>query len=107
MFCVVYLLRRWGEKLPADESRRDPRAGWLYLGQAEMAYPQTDAILFTDEKRAKELVRMRHAQVKRIDRGGILIAGNDSPKDNHWQPQVWWCVPGALDDLTTGAAPSD
>lgn len=100
MFCVVYLLRRWGEKLPPEEVRRDPRPGWLYFGQNEKLCPEVDAILYTDPKRGKELLRLRHASVRKIDGGGFLISGNDSQKALHWQLQTWWCVPGVLDDVT-------
>lgn len=102
MFCVIYLLRRWGEKLPPDVVRRDPRAGWLYFGQNEKLHPEVDAILYSDERRGTELLRLKHANVRKIDGGGFLISGNDSQKALKWQLQTWWCVPGVLDDLTAG-----
>lgn len=102
MFCVIYLLRRWGEKLPTEEVRRDPRPGWLYFGQNEKQCPEVDAILYADERRSKELLRLKFAQVRKIEGDGFLISGNDSQKALNWQLQTWWCVPGPLDDLSAG-----
>lgn len=103
MLCVVYVLRRAGEKLPVDQVRAHPNAGWLYLGEdTRKFYPQTACRLFRDRKSEVDLVEpLINPTVKAIKQGGLLIVGQQEVRSSVTTRQAWWCVPGLLDDATT------
>lgn len=102
MLVVAYLLRRPGEKLPADEVRAHPVCGWLYLGQdTRKVYPSVAARLFRSDRDQVDLLEpLVYASVKKIERGGILLVGKEEVRSSLTQAQAWFCVPGPLDDLT-------
>lgn len=107
MLCVVYVLRREGRKLPAEVVRNRPAVGWLQLDQhPQKAYPERVARLLKSEGSDVDLVQMMvHAHVRRINRGGLLIFGQEEQtryREPHL-PQVWWCMPGPLDDTTAAS----
>lgn len=77
--------------MPTDEVKRYPNEGWLYLGQNEKRHPEVDAILYRDQTKTLELLRLKHAHVKKIDRGGVMLYGRDAHVEKH-QPQVWRAV---------------
>lgn len=102
MLCVVYQLRRRGEKLPPEEVRRHPVPGWLIFDKRGGS-PVLDARLY-DKKGGKELLVLEHAHLVKIDEGMMLRgfeAGGGYQK--HYR-QGWWVLPGPLDDLTTFTA---
>lgn len=107
MLCVVYLLRRAGEKLPAEVVKNRPHPGWLHFGQdSRKVLPQITARLFKDRTLTGDLIEpLIHAHVKKIERGGMLIYGQEESARSGAMPvpQIWWCVPGPLDDLTSPA----
>lgn len=102
MLCVVYVLRKKGKKLPPEQVRARPATGYLYLGQDPVKFvPQTVARLLRDHKTDIDVVEpMAHAHVKVIKGGGLLIFGQQSIGYQQMCPQVWWAVPGLLDDMT-------
>lgn len=100
MFCVVFQLRRNGEKLPVGIVRSGPTQGYLVL-QQRAGWPIHDAMLLKARGSTTELLqRLEYAQVVKV-RGGILMRGFEIKKFHENIPQAWWCVPGRLDDLTT------
>ena len=107
MFCVVYVLRREGRKLPPEVVRDRPAVGWLELDQHPLkAHPERVARLLEIKGSDVDLIQMIvHAHVRRISNGGLLIFGQEvrSTYGAPNVPQVWWCRPGPLDDLTAGA----
>lgn len=102
VLCVIYVLRRAGEKLPAEVVRTRPHVGWLYLGQDERKFfPQVTARLYRDSKTEVDVIDpLICAHVKAIKRGGILIAGQNEVRSSMVERQAWWAVPGPLDDLS-------
>jgi len=105
VLCVVYVLRRAGEKLPVETVRAHPAAGWLYLGQdTRKFHPQIAARLFRDSKSEVDVIEpLIHPQVKAIKNGGLLIVGLHEVRSSVTVRQAWWVVPGPLDDMTTAA----
>ncbi|RYF54288.1 MAG: hypothetical protein EOO27_24070 [Comamonadaceae bacterium] len=102
--CVVYVLRRSGAKLSKEAERSNFFVGWLYLGRdTRRVEDEKVARLFRGHKEgATDMIEpLQHAKVKSIDRGGILITGQEPTREpNVTMPQTWWCVPGLLDDTT-------
>ncbi len=94
MYCLLYVLRFEGRKLPKERVRETGRPGWLYMGQSRTKiHPQVDAV-FTPDEAGSEPVVLQHAHVKLIDKGGIMIYGSDAPGYNpSYQRQTWWVVP--------------
>lgn len=108
MFCVVYVLRRAGEKLPAEVVRTRPHVGWLHLGEdARKFYPQEVARLFRNEKDEVDVLDPIISVGRvRTKGGGLLIFGREEVRQSVTIPQTWWARPGPLDDLTTELTPS-
>jgi hypothetical protein len=102
--CTVYLLRRAGQKLPSDIIKNRPHVGWLIFGQdSRRHYPQISARLFKNSRLESDAIEpLIHAHVKKVDRGGILIYGQEEVPayGKPAVPQIWWCIPGAFDDTT-------
>lgn len=105
MQCVVYLLRRAGQKLPSETVKSRPHVGWLFYGQdSRKYYPQLTARLFANSQLATDVIEpLVHANIKKVERGGILIYGQEEVHayGAPHVPQIWWCMPGPLDDLTS------
>lgn len=105
MQCVVYVLRRAGKKLPLDVVKSRPHQGWLVLGDdSRKFYPRPAARLFsTHATRIDVITPIVQAHVIKIERGGILIFGQEEADERQAPdpPQAWWCMPGPLDDLTS------
>ena len=99
MFCTVYLLRENGEKLSKEAVRAQPHVGWLYLGKdTRKFYPQEAARLFRSA-RDDVISVLVHPQVKTIQRGGMLIRGQEecvTPQMVN-AAQAWWVVPRPSD----------
>lgn len=104
MQCVVYVLRHRGEKLDQATVRSRPAEGWLYFGQdTRKVYPAECVRLFKSARDPLDVIEpMISARVRKIERGGILISGAEEVRSGVTNPQTWFCVPGWLDDLTTG-----
>jgi hypothetical protein len=102
VLCLVYVLRRHGEKLPPDIVRSHPNAGWLYLGEdTRKFYPQVACRLFRDSKSEVDVIEpLICATVKTIKNGGLLISGQQEVRSNVTHRQAWWCIPGPMDDTT-------
>lgn len=98
MQCIVYQLRRDGEKLPKAEVRIDPAGGYLVF-EKPGGYPVRHARLLRSRDAADEaLPTLMHAHLLKI-RGGILLAGlQDAGYQKHHR-QTWWVVPGHHDAL--------
>lgn len=87
MFCTVYLLRRQGAKVPPDEVKKYPNEGWLVFGQPA---GDPDAVLYQDRRKKAEILRLKDAKLKTIERG-LMLVGADAHVERH-QPQAWWIV---------------
>ena len=92
MDCVLYRLRRWGEKLPDAEVKARPQAGRLAfdlnIGTAQF---------FEGERQVDQMDRVK---VLKID-CGILLGGLEQHSGKLPTRQTWWCLPELLDDLTS------
>ena len=98
MLCVVYVLRRKGEKL--DVVKHRPATGWLYFGQdTRKYYPQSCARLFKDSKSQVDVIApIDHAHVRHIKGGGLMINGfQDGAGYQEQLRQAWWVLPGPLE----------
>jgi len=97
--CTVYVLRQAGAKLPREVVPKLSVVGWLCLGQdSRKFYPQTTARLFRTAEILIDVIEpIVHAHVKKIERGGILIYGQEQQQGYQTRnvPQVWWCKPCA------------
>ncbi|RYH18380.1 MAG: hypothetical protein EON54_27475 [Alcaligenaceae bacterium] len=89
-------------KLPLEEVHARPYSGWLYLGRdPRVTSPQEVVRLLRSERDQADVVEpMLHPLLRKIDRGGILLRGLEEVRSGVTQPQVWWCLPGPLDDTT-------
>lgn len=95
-------MRQAGARLPLEVVPKLGVVGWLFLGQdSRKFYPQTTARLFqTSETLIDVIEPMVHAHVKKIERGGILIYGQEAQPGYQAPnvPQAWWCKPCETDD---------
>lgn len=103
MLCVVYVLRRGGEKLPSDVVKRRPHVGWLYFGDDSRKVHRQEALrLFQAQKVLIDVVEpLIYPRLQRIDKGGMLFVGNEEVRSSTTQKQAWWVLPGPLDDLAS------
>lgn len=97
MLCVVYQLRRHGEKLPPDEVRAGPTPGYLVLDRRG-GQPVQDARLY-DKKGGTELMALSLVYRVKID-DGIMLQGFVERSYQKHDRQAWWVLPGLMDDLT-------
>lgn len=106
MWVVVYQLRRAGQKLPQEIVRARPAVGYLYFGaDPRKAYPSEVIRLFKAPTGEQDVIEpMVYPALKKIERGGMLFRGSEEVRSATTQPQVWWVLPGPLDDLTAGNA---
>lgn len=97
MYCTLYILRRGGKKLPPEEVRAAGIQGWLWMGEnPKLSFPRTDAI-FQPQQAGDEPLLLKHAHIKRIEAGGIMIHGHDQhAPPNAYVRQTWWVVPSAF-----------
>lgn len=103
MLCVVYVLRRKGERLPVEEVRARPHVGWLTVDRdVRVYYPQEAARLFRSETDQVDLIEPMVHPRARIKKGCILLRGSEDVRSSVTNAQAWWCVPGPLDDRTEG-----
>jgi hypothetical protein len=97
MRCTVYVMRQAGMKLPREVVPKLSVVGWLFMGQdPRRFYPQTTARLFRTAEILIDVIEpLVHAHVKKIDRGGVLIYGQEEQRGYQAPnvPQVWWCKP--------------
>jgi hypothetical protein len=95
--CTVYVLRQAGVKLPREVVSKLSVVGWLVMGQdSRKFYPQTTARVFRTAEILIDVIEpIVHAHVKKIERGGILIYGQEEQQAYQAPsvPQVWWCKP--------------
>lgn len=101
MHCTVYVLRQAGMKLPRDVVPKLSVSGWLFMSQdSRKFFPQTTARLFRAPEILIDVIEpLVHAHVKKIERGGILIYGQQEQQSYQAPsvPQVWWCKPYCID----------
>jgi len=90
-------MRQAGVKLPREVVPKLAVVGWLFMGQdLRKFYPQTTARLFRAAENPIDVIEpLVHAHVKKIERGGILIYGQEEQPgyQEPSTPQVWWCKP--------------
>ena len=91
MICVLYRLRRWGERLPDAEVKAAPQPGRLVFN-----FPPGTAQLLDGERMLAQLLDVK---VVKID-GGILLGGWEEHQGKPQTRQTWWCLPGLFDDTT-------
>ncbi|MGJ7486917.1 hypothetical protein ACSFA2_16775 [Variovorax sp. LT2P21] len=106
----MYALRQAGMKLPREVVPKLSVVGWLFMGQdSRKFYTQTTARLFrTPEILIDVIEPLVHAHVKKIDRGGILIFGQEE-QQAYQAPnvtQVWWCKPREMNDALLPMSPA-
>src|SRR5690349_9522105 len=88
---------------------RGPVEVWLYFGpDTRKVYPAECARLFRSARDPLDVIEpMVSAVVRKIERGGVLISGAEEVRSGVTNRQSWFCMPGWLDDLTTGDAIPD
>jgi hypothetical protein len=88
----VYPLRETGKRLDRALARARVQTGWLTLLRPPAGQPVHVARVIgtAGEPLLQELYA---AQVKKIDRGGILISGLEQPVSGLPCVQAWFCVP--------------
>lgn len=91
MDCVLYRLRRWGERLADAEVKVSAQPGRLFFSAVPSA-----AQFFVGERQVDQLF---DAKVVKIDRG-ILLGGWEQHSGKPPTRQTWWCLPGLFDDTT-------
>lgn len=103
MYCTVYRLRSEGTKLTPPEVRATAVSGWLiFRAKREDGAPEPHAHLLRDEHGRigleDVLPTLKFADLRAIDRGGILLRGREIRKNPYQQlRQTWWVVPAAQD----------
>lgn len=99
MYCTVYRLRREGAKLAPPDVRATAVAGWLlFRAKREDGAPEPHAYLLRDENGRigleEVLPTLKFADLRAIERGGILLRGREIRTNPYQQiRQTWWVVP--------------
>ena len=103
VFCMVYRLRRLGERLPTDEVR----AGGIsarFVFKRHPVHPAMRASLF-DPETGRNLDQLESAQIKQIADGGVLVTGFELHPGRAGMKQTWWYVPICADQKVTADSP--
>jgi hypothetical protein len=102
MLVVVYVLRRHGVKLPQEVVRSRPVPGWLSMrADTNQGLPTVTARLYRPENQLVDIVTpLINASVKSIERGGMMIVGDEEGHSGVADRQTWWCLPGPCDGMT-------
>lgn len=85
-------MRQNGARLERAQVRAAGRRGWLTLLRMPAGQPVLEAHL-TNESGRQVFASITNAQVKTIDKGGILISGFLDSVSMQPVRQAWWCVP--------------
>lgn len=107
MFCTVYLLRRKGEKLPAQVVRQVPYRGELryqlrLIGKSP-PWNVMKATLIGEDGARYVVPVLDKARIVKVQRDGILITGTEvlpttlgikNIKADYFR-QSWYCIPEA------------
>jgi len=100
VFCTIFSLRVQGQKIHPDHIRESGIDGWLFVGRASpVSPPETHAWVkdqdCTKYPRGKDLLpQLRHARISKIERGGMLLIGQEQDYlNNVTYKQSWWVVP--------------
>jgi hypothetical protein len=94
VICTIYRLKDRGVKLGYEAVQQTAMRGELLLTRKRPSgMPIIEAVLYSDS--GKVLDHLSQAEVRRIDKDGMLIRGYEYPAQVQLVPQVWWCVPEA------------
>lgn len=92
MFCTVYRLRNFGERLDSMAIARTAARGYLTLGPRPLG-PQHILIASLGRLGGPENASLSGAEVTKIGDTGIMIRGVETFGNYKIARQVWWCVP--------------
>lgn len=106
VFCIVYPLRRGGERLPKEAVRAGGKRGWLTFSKMPAGQPVMIARV-SGQGGGEVYPQLAHATIKVVD-GGILIQGWVMGGGNQVR-QSWWCEPCTAEGLErpANARPKD
>ncbi len=91
VYCTVYRLRNFGEKLRSDQIRATACHGHLIF-ERHPVYRVTMQVSVLDSSGIDQ-AHLDSASVTRIGRDGLMVSGAETIPGRNYFHQVWWCVP--------------